>query len=45
MLIRTAEPMGNRRYWPIFEASAEAGLPLAVHAFGFGGSPITIGRF
>lgn len=41
MLIRTAEPLGNRRYWPIFEASAEAGLPVAVHAFGFGGSPIT----
>lgn len=41
MLIRTAEPMGNRRYWPIYEATAEAGLPLAVHAFGFGGNAIT----
>lgn len=41
MLIRTSEPLGNRRYWPIFEACAAADLPLAVHAFGFGGSPIT----
>jgi len=41
MLIRTADPMGNRRYWPIYEAAAEAGLPLAVHAFGFGGASIT----
>lgn len=41
MLIRTSEPMGNRRYWPIYEACVEAGLPLAVHAFGFGGTPVT----
>lgn len=41
MLIRTAEPMGNRRYWPIFEKCAELGLPIAVHAFGFGGAPVT----
>ncbi len=41
MLSRTAEPLGNRRYWPIYEAAAEAGLPVAVHAFGYGGAPIT----
>jgi uncharacterized protein len=41
MLSRTAEPLGNRRYWPIYEAAAEAGLPLSVHAFGYGGGPIT----
>jgi predicted TIM-barrel fold metal-dependent hydrolase len=41
LLSRTAEPLGNRRYWPIFEAAAEAGLPVAVHAFGYGGAPIT----
>ena len=41
MLNRTAEPMGQRRYWPIYDAAAAAGLPLAVHAFGFGGAPIT----
>ncbi|QGY05871.1 amidohydrolase [Methylobacterium mesophilicum SR1.6/6] len=41
LLSRTAEPLGNRRYWPIYEAAAEAGLPVAVHAFGYGGNPIT----
>ena len=40
-LSRTAEPLGNRRYWPIYQAAAEAGLPVAVHAFGYGGQPIT----
>ncbi|MFZ8897599.1 MAG: amidohydrolase family protein [Alphaproteobacteria bacterium] len=43
MLIRTSEPLGNRRYWPIFNACVEANLPLAVHAFGFGGTPVTGG--
>ena len=41
LLSRTAEPLGNRRYWPIYEAAAEAGFPVSVHAFGYGGSPIT----
>jgi predicted TIM-barrel fold metal-dependent hydrolase len=40
-LSRTAEPLGNRRYWPIYAAAAEAGLPVSVHAFGYGGAPIT----
>ena len=37
LLSRIAEPMGSRRYFPIFEAAVRAGLPVAVHAFGFGG--------
>jgi uncharacterized protein len=41
MFGRMAEPMGSRRYWPIYEAAVAAGLPLAVHAFGFGGNPNT----
>ncbi len=41
MLSRTAEPMGQRRYWPIYEAAAATGRPIAVHAFGFGGYPVT----
>ena len=40
-LSRTAEPLGQRRYWPIYEAAAAAGLPVGVHAFGYGGWPIT----
>jgi uncharacterized protein len=41
LLSRTAEPLGNRRYWPIYQAAAEAGLPVGVHAFGYGGGTIT----
>ncbi|HYZ63363.1 MAG TPA: amidohydrolase family protein [Acetobacteraceae bacterium] len=35
---RTGDPMGTARYFPIFEAAVAAGLPVAVHAFGFGGN-------
>jgi predicted TIM-barrel fold metal-dependent hydrolase len=41
VLSRTAEPLGNRRYWKMFAAAEAAGLPVAVHAFGYGGAPIT----
>jgi hypothetical protein len=40
---RTAEPMGQRRYWPIYEAAQAAGLPIGVHAFGYGGWPVAGG--
>lgn len=43
LLSRTAEPLGNRRYWPIYAAAERAGLPVGVHAFGYGGEPITSG--
>ena len=43
MLSRTAEPAGQKRYWPIYQAAAEAGLPIGVHAFGFGGYPVSGG--
>ena len=38
---RSSEPYGQRRYWPIYEATSEAGLPIGMHAFGFGGYPVT----
>ncbi|MBV9786222.1 MAG: amidohydrolase [Acidisphaera sp.] len=41
LLSRTAEPLGQRRYWPIYEAAVRAALPVAVHAFGYGGAPLT----
>jgi uncharacterized protein len=41
LLSRNVEPLGQRRYWPIYEAAEEACLPVGVHAFGFGGNPIT----
>jgi len=41
LLSRNVEPLGQRRYWPIYEAAEEAGLPVGVHAFGYGGNPIS----
>ncbi|MGH7154936.1 MAG: amidohydrolase family protein, partial [Acetobacteraceae bacterium] len=43
MLNRTAEPPGQKRYRKLYEAAAAAKLPLGVHAFGFGGWPVTGG--
>ena len=45
MLSRTIEPMGRRRYWPIYEACERHGLPLGVHNGGWGGHPITPAGF
>ncbi len=41
MLSRTSEPAGQKRYWKIYEAAAAANLPVGVHAFGFGGYPVS----
>ena len=41
IMSRTAEPLGQRKYWPIFEAAVRANLPIGVHAFGYGGFPVT----
>jgi uncharacterized protein len=41
MLIRTAEPLGRRKYWPMYEAAVEHDLPLGVHYGGWGRGPIT----
>jgi len=43
MLSRTSQPGGNPHYWPIYEAAAEAGLPVAFHAFGYSGHTMTNG--
>ena len=42
-LPRTDEPLGRRRYWPIFEAAARNNLPIAVHVGGTNGHPSTGG--
>jgi predicted TIM-barrel fold metal-dependent hydrolase len=34
---RIDEPLGRRRYWPILEAAARAGLPLGMHSGGYNG--------
>ncbi len=36
---RTCELMGKKRYWPIYQAAAEVGLPVGVHVFGTSGRP------
>ena len=41
MLSRTSEAAGRRRYWPIYEAAVEAGLPVGIHVFGYSGWPMS----
>jgi predicted TIM-barrel fold metal-dependent hydrolase len=41
LLSRTAEALGRRRYWPIYEAAVEHGLPVGIHVFGYGGWSLT----
>src|SRR4030081_3469858 len=36
LLSRNVEPIGQRRYWPIYEAAEEAGRPLGLDAFRLG---------
>jgi len=33
---RTMEPLGRKRYWPIFEAAEHYGLPIGIHSAAFG---------
>ena len=42
-LSKTSEPLGQRRYWPIYEAAAASGMPVGIHAFGNGGWANTTG--
>lgn len=35
----TRDPLGNRKYWPIYEAAVHHGLPIAVHVAGTSGRP------
>jgi uncharacterized protein len=39
--IRNRDPLGNRRYWPIYEAAIEHDLPVAFHVAGGGGHAVT----
>ena len=39
---RPSDPLGHRRYWPIYEAAERAGLPIGLHPVGYnGGHPST----
>lgn len=41
MLSRTNEAAGRKRYWPIYRAAVEAGLPVGFHVFGYSGLAIS----
>jgi len=41
LYIRTSEPLGRRKYWPIYEAAVRHDLPIGIHFGGSGGGPIT----
>jgi predicted TIM-barrel fold metal-dependent hydrolase len=40
---RSREPLGQRRYWPIYEAAARNDIPVGVHVGGVSGYPLTAG--
>lgn len=37
--IRTAEPLGRRKYWPLYEAAVRNELPIGIHVGGASGGP------
>jgi len=41
MVTHTIEPLGRRRYWPIYEAAARHNLPVALHTSGYNGHAVT----
>jgi predicted TIM-barrel fold metal-dependent hydrolase len=41
LMVRTFEPLGRRRYWPMYAAAEECGMPIGIHFGGNGGVPIT----
>jgi predicted TIM-barrel fold metal-dependent hydrolase len=40
---RSSDPLGHRRYWPIFEAAQRANKPIALHVQGFSGGHASTG--
>jgi predicted TIM-barrel fold metal-dependent hydrolase len=43
MLIGSREPLGHPKYWPIYEAAVEHGLPVVAHVGGFSGTTSSVG--
>lgn len=41
LMPRTDEPLGRRRYWPIYEAANKYGIPVGIHGGGPSGRPST----
>ncbi len=42
---RTIEPLGRRRYWPIYQAAVDHNLPLVLHVSGINGYGSTASGF
>lgn len=42
---RALEPVGRKRYWPIYEAAVAAGRPVAMHIGGINGYPSAFGGY
>ena len=40
---KTSEPLGRKRYWPIYAAAQAAGIPIGIHTGGINGHPGTPG--
>ena len=40
---RTSDPLGHRRYWPIFAAAERCGKPVGMHVAGFSGGHSSTG--
>jgi hypothetical protein len=41
LVTHSIEPLGRRRYWPIYEAAVAHGLPLGLHTSGNNGHAVT----
>jgi uncharacterized protein len=41
LVVRTAEPLGRRKYWKLYEAAVRNNRPVGIHFGGAGGGPIT----
>ncbi len=41
LVTHAIEPLGRRRYWPIYEAAAANGLPIGLHSSGQNGHAVT----
>lgn len=42
---RSLEPLGRKRYWPIYQAAVECNLPIALHVSGINGFASTASGF
>jgi predicted TIM-barrel fold metal-dependent hydrolase len=40
---RSSDPLGHRRYWPVFEMAERCNLPIALHVQGFSGGHASTG--